>query len=264
MLRNLFLKSLRDHRASILGYGLGMALFGLLILFVFPTIEGMEGVSDLFDQYPPAFKSLFGMEGDNFLTLEGFLAIEMFSLGPLVVALFAVNAAASMVAGEEERGTLDLLLANPLPRWRLVLEKYGAGAAALLAVCLLTAAGLIIGVLAVGQEASYGGLVATSLYLFPLALFFGTLTLLLSAFLRRRVAVGVGLGLTIATYLWDGLAPLKASLEPYGKISPFYLYEPSTTLAGTIPWGDIGILLGLSAVLLLASLWAFRRKDLGV
>jgi ABC-2 type transport system permease protein len=264
MLRNLFLKTLRDHRASILGYGLGMALFGLMILFVFPTVEGMEGIGDTFDSFPPAFKSLFGMEGGNFLTLEGFLAIELFSLGPLVVAVYAVNAAANMIAGEEERGTLDLLLANPMPRWRLVLEKYGAVAAGLLAVCLLTAAGLVIGVLAVGQEISYVGLVATSLSLLPLTLFFGTLTLLATAFLRRRAAVGVGLGLTVALFLWNGLAPLKASLAPYRKISPFYLYEPSVTLGGRIPWGDMGILLGLSAVLLGVSLWAFRRKDLGV
>jgi ABC-2 type transport system permease protein len=264
MLRNLFLKTLRDHRAAILGYGLGMAIYGLLVLLLFPTMQSMEGFAELLDQYPPALKSLFGIEGANFLKIEGFLGTYTFNFAPLILAVFAVNAAGGMVAGEEEGGTLDLLLANPVPRWRLVLEKYGAGVAALLIACLLMAAGQVVGVLAIGQEISYGGLVAASIYVLPLVLFFGTLTLLASAFMRRRAAVGLGLGLTIATYLWNGLAPMNASLAPYRKISPFYLYKPAEVLAGRIAWGDVGILLGLSAVLLVASLWAFRRKDLAV
>lgn len=264
MLRNLFLKALRDHRAAILGYGLGMGLYGFLVLLIFPTMQGMEGFAKLLDQYPPALKSIFGMEGADFATLEGFMASYTFNFGPLILAVFSVNAAASAVAGEEEGGTLDLLLANPLPRWRLVVEKYGADVVALLAICLLMAAGLVIGVASVGADISSSALAATSLYVLPLTLFFGTVTLLASAFLRRRAAVGVGLGLAIATYLWNGLAQLNSSLQPYRKLSPFFLYNPSEVLGGRVAWGDVGILLGLSALLLVVSLWAFRRKDLGV
>jgi hypothetical protein len=57
----------------------------------------------------------------------GYLGIELFSLmlpGLLIAA--AVGAGARAIAGEEEHATLDLLLANPISRTRVALEKAGA------------------------------------------------------------------------------------------------------------------------------------------
>ena len=45
---------------------------------------------------------------------------------PLLLMIAAIGAGAGAIAGEEERGTLELLLANPLSRRRLVLEKTAA------------------------------------------------------------------------------------------------------------------------------------------
>lgn len=265
MLRNLFLKTLRDHRWAILGYGLGMALYGALMMAMFPYISGIPGFADLMENYPEPLRAFFGEEAfSNFVTLEGFLALEMFSFAPLILAFFTVNAAGQAVAGEEEGGTLDLLLSNPLPRWRLVLEKYGAMAVALAAMCGLTLLTLIIGVVILEEQVPYVRLIEVTLLLLAITLFFGSLTLLLTTFLRRRVAVGIGIGLVFATYLWNGLAPLVEALAPYKKVGPFSLYDAGRVLTEGLDWGGFALLIGYSALFVLASLPLFRRKDLAV
>ena len=74
---------------------------------------------------------------------------------PLLLLVAAIGAGARATAGEEERGTLDLLLANPLSRRRLIAEKVAALAceiSVLGARCLGGA--LLVGVKIVGMEIS--------------------------------------------------------------------------------------------------------------
>ena len=75
------------------------------------------------DSLPPVIKNLIGK--NNFMaTPEGFFNLQPFSiLAPLLFIVFAVAKGSDATAGEEERGTLDLLLANPLPRRRVVAGK---------------------------------------------------------------------------------------------------------------------------------------------
>jgi len=267
-LGRLFIKTLHDQRGAILGYGLGTALYAGAMLAFYPSMRSFTGLSDLMESYPDALKAFFaGQEAwRDFASLNGFLSLEFFSLAPLIFAIFTCNSAAHLVSGEEEKGTLDLLLSNPLPRWRLVLEKYAALLVSLLLICLLAAAGVLVGAAAFAHEdkVSYGGLTAQCLNLLPLALLFGTMTFLATAFVRRRVAMGIGMGLTFAAYLWNGLSPAVKSLRPYQKISPFYLYQPMEVYRSGLDWGGVGLLLGLSLLFLLISLPLFQRKDLGV
>ena len=68
----------------------------------------------------------------DYISAAGYLGSELFSfMVPLLLLIAAVGAGARAIAGEEERGTLDLLLANPVSRRRLVLEKLAALAAEL-------------------------------------------------------------------------------------------------------------------------------------
>jgi len=78
-------------------------------------------------------------------------ATDMLSIGyvhPLIQAIFciwAIGRAASAITGEIDRGTMELLLAQPVPRWRLVMAHLLVDALVIpfLALCLWT--GTIIG-----------------------------------------------------------------------------------------------------------------------
>ena len=80
-----------------------------------------------------------------------FLAVEL--LHPVVVilaSLWAVSRAASAISGEIDRGTMELLLSQPVPRGRLVLAHLIVDALVIPAVCLSIVAGTQLGLWLVG------------------------------------------------------------------------------------------------------------------
>jgi ABC-2 type transport system permease protein len=83
-------------------------------------------------------------------------AMDMLSIGyvhPLMQVIFgiwAIGRAASAVAGELDRGTLELLLAQPLPRWRVIAAHLTVDAIVIPLLCLSLWAGQAIGYRLVG------------------------------------------------------------------------------------------------------------------
>src|SRR5205823_4900180 len=84
-------------------------------------------------------------------------AQDVLSIGyvhPLMQVLFclwAIGRAAGAVAGEIDRGTMELLLAQPLPRWRLIFAHLGVDLILIPALCLSLWAGLWAGTAVVGE-----------------------------------------------------------------------------------------------------------------
>jgi len=120
------------------------------------------------------------------LTVEEWLEMEMFNgIIPLALPFFLIVIGARAVAGREERKMLDLLLSNPVPRWRVVAASLLTLAAALAAVLAITWVLTYIAVPFAGVDLSPARLAAGLLTLAPLCLFFGALALLLSTIVRR-------------------------------------------------------------------------------
>jgi ABC-2 type transport system permease protein len=117
-------------------------------------------------------------------TIDGFLASQVFSfMAPLALAFFPILASARAIAGAEERGTIDVLLGNPMPRWQLVVGSFVATAISLL-----------------GIDLALEKTVEAVLNLWPLCIFFGGVAMLCSAFFHRRVlAIAIPGAVLIAT-----------------------------------------------------------------
>ena len=100
---------------------------------------------------------LFGGPGKVLRTLMGGeriqldSAMDMLSIGyvhPLMQTIFciwAIGRAAGSVAGELDRGTLELLMAQPLPRYRLILAHLCVDAATIPILCLSLWVGTALG-----------------------------------------------------------------------------------------------------------------------
>ncbi len=99
----------------------------------------------------------------NFQEPKDFLAVGL--LHPIVVILtsvWAIGRAAGAVAGELDRGTMELLLSQPVPRNRLVLAHLIVDALAIPLLCLSFYAGTQAGLVAVGRfEIDYATVRAT-------------------------------------------------------------------------------------------------------
>ena len=154
MLRSLIRKTVRDHRRSTLGWGLGMAALTLMQLAVYPSVHSQGAkMRDLINSYPSAFKAMFGMEGVDFTSGPGYLSTETFSLlAPLMLIGLGIALGTGAIATEEERGTLDLLMASPVSRGRVLAAK----ALGLLAALVATATVLYLTVLIAANALDMG------------------------------------------------------------------------------------------------------------
>lgn len=96
-------------------------------------------------------QSVLGGADVRFDRPTDFLAVELMHPVVLVLAcVWAVGRAAGAVAGELDRGTMELLMSQPVPRNRLILAHLVVDAVTIPAVCLSIVAGTQSGLAAVG------------------------------------------------------------------------------------------------------------------
>jgi ABC-2 type transport system permease protein len=72
----------------------------------------------MIQSYPKGMLPAFGITSMS--TPEGFLAGQVFNLAPMALVFSPSWPCAGAIASSEERGTIDVVLGNPIPRWQLV------------------------------------------------------------------------------------------------------------------------------------------------
>ncbi len=259
----LMTKSLRDNRGSTIGWGIALVASVLLQLAVYPAVRDAAGEFEkLLDSYPESFKALFNVR-QSLASGVGYLQGEVFGvLAPLVLLGIAIGQASRATAGEEKAHTLDLLLANPISRPRLLLDK---AAAVLVSVTLVTVGFgvvLLVGNGVAGLGVPWPDLVLAVVASAVVALPFGALALLVGVLTGRPgLAVAVPVGLGLLTYLLNALSALSEGIHPWRVLSPFHHAAVNDALTGSPNWLGLAGLLVLTAVLVAGAALAFERRD---
>jgi ABC-2 type transport system permease protein len=263
VLHDMTLKTLYDQRRALLAWCVSLALLVGMYVAVWPSIHEQPSMTQFLDSMPEAFRALFAMAGADMSTPVGYVQIELLSfLGPMILLIYAIAAGSSAVAGEEERHTLDMLLANPVSRTRVVLEKLAAMVIGVVLLTAVTAAALLIEGPLGDLRLPVGNVLAAMVHLALLAMVFGTLALALSASTGRaglsRAIPGV---IAIAAYVVNGLGPLVSWLQPLQKFSPFYQYAGHDPLRHGL--SGLGVLVALATVagLVALAVAGFRRRE---
>jgi len=264
MLQSIATKTLRDGRRSLLWWILGLGGLSLITVLIYPLIRDMPGLDELMKTLPDALLRLIG--DNELLSPEGYLNGNLYGLMvPILFLFFGVVAGAGAVAGEEENRTLDLLLANPVTRTRLVLEK----TLAMVVGLVILAGGLWL--------ATYVGAVVADMGIDPLHLaainvsaalfgfFMGAIGLAVGAATGSRgLAIGLGGAIGVASYLVNSLAPLVDALEPLQKLSPFYYYFGADPLRNGLDPVHVAVLTVGGLLFVVIAVLGFRRRDVGV
>ena len=263
MLRTVLTKSLRDQRRSYVWWLVGFVGTVLMYAAIWPTIEGSAGaLEEYIDNLPEAFKEMLGSAG--FGTPEGYLQSELFSfLAPILLLVYAIGAGARAIAGEEEGGSLDVLLSTPVRRRRVLLDKFEA--------IVLGSFGLVfamwLSVLVFGaiwdMRPDPANFTAACLHLYLLALSFGAIALAVgSATGSKGLGIGVPSGFALVAFLVNLFSATASWLEPVRPLSPFYYYGGSEPLVNGVDIAHILVLVAIAAVAVLVALWRFERRDL--
>jgi len=259
-----FWYSLGRSRGQILGWGLALAILGGYMVGFYDTLAAQqETLEQLLASYPPELMAFFGDMTEMF-TPQGYLNVEFFSYMPLILGIYAVLAGSGLLAGDEESGSLDLVLAHPLSRTALFLGRLAAFATTTFLILLVSWAGFAVVVPGTNMDLTPMELLAPFLSLFVFLMLIGMVALFLSMALpSRRFAAMTGGMLLVAGFFLTSLARIDENLETAAKYSPFNYYQGGEAIGG-LEWSWIGGLLGFAALFALLAWWRFERRDIRV
>ncbi len=260
---DVLLRTVRDAGRGLVFWTAGIVLLVVVTVSIYPSIEGNADLTDAVENYPKELTAFFGGELD-FASGAGYLNGELYSLMvPLLLLVYGIGAGARAIAGEEEAGTLELLLAHPLRRRRVLLEKLGA------AVVLLAGLGAVVFLVVTVSSAVFGldvgtaDVAAATLGAVLLAAAFAALALLVGAATgSRALAIGVAASLVIASYLLYGLGNLVDATRAGQALTPWDWYAGGDQLRNGLDWRGTVLLLASVVVLAGAAIPLFERRDL--
>jgi ABC-2 type transport system permease protein len=236
-------------------------MFGVMGVLIGPIYNAIgEAVISLGEGFPEAMLALFG--GGDLSTPEGYYQLESFGLmAPVAVMVVTITIGARALAGEEENRTMSLLLANPIPRSRVVVEKTLTMVLYALTVGFATFAGVTVGSWIGGLGMDVGNIAATSVLAVLIGLVFGALAMLLSAATGVvRFAIFVPVGAALIFHVMNAIGELNDAA--WADWSPFHYYLGSDPLTNGMPWGHGALLAALVVLLLALAVPAFQRRDL--
>jgi ABC-2 type transport system permease protein len=261
--RALFVHTWRANRVRVAIVALALTIWGTFM----PVIYDSFGASfkDIFDSgiLPPKF-SQFG--GGDIFSLTGAVAIGF--IHPLAVGMiliFAVGFTSAAIAGERQRGTLEVLLSRPISRRGAYATLAVAGALFVGVAVAGLIAGSLIGAALVGRtsELGVGGLPLLWLNGALLYWAIGAIGLLASASSDRLTpALGVSLAVVFTSYFFDVLGSLWPDAKGLQTYSLFHYFDPKAILTGFPDATDLAVLAAVTVLAVAAALVVFPRRDL--
>jgi polyether ionophore transport system permease protein len=263
LLRSIYLKTLRDYRVAIAGWGIGMGLTIVSpmasVAALIKTPEARAQLASLAQQFKWAADPVAAGTVGGYATFKIGIFIMLMAVWPLL-------AASRTLRGEESTGVLDMLLSLPRTRLSVAVQKVAAIWTALLLM------GAIVGLLAYVGGTKFKGefdLVDGLLFGLNLALIcavFGAISLFVSQFTQERTtAAGITGALLIVFIAIDMVHRVIPNTDWFSHLSPIYYYNLSKPLVPSfgISVGGMLLMLALTLVLTVAAIALFVRRDVG-
>lgn len=261
----LFLQEMRFRRNGIISWGLGLCFFPVVYVGLFPSfadqLASFQEVLDL-----PLYQAL----GISMATFEGYVASTVTNLVPVILAIYAVSTGTGTLAGEEDDGRLETIVALPIPRWQIVAVKAIALALGLALILAITSAGAGLTLAAISSQVDTTvtplGMFWSLMAAWPLVLAFAMISLFLGAFCpSRRMASALATVTIVVSFLGNNLTGMITSLERIKGLFLFNYFEASAEalINGQQPANLLALLLVALAAFALAVLF-FQRRDITV
>ncbi len=252
---------LRLRRRSLLGYALGVGLYAVLIVVLYPSFRGDASLDQL-AQGNPTMAALFGLSG-TLTSPAGWLNANLYANAvPLFALLVTVGYGAAAVAGQNEDERLGLVAALPLSRTSLLLQKVLALAVVSMPVATVTLAAAIIG-RHYDIRLGLSGLIGVTIGVMLMSFDFGMLALALGCLTGSRgIALGATSAVAATAYLASSLAGAVDWMHGLRHLSPMYWAVGQNQVEDGLATHSLTALLVTGVTLSGLALWAFHRLDL--
>ena len=259
---NLIIHEIRSRWRAIVGWGISLILFGAVYISIFPGLfEQLKSLKDL---------SIYRIVGMQLGSIEGYMASVVLVYIPILLGIYCIIASTSTLSGEEDNGTLELIVAMPLNRWQILTAKAIALSVVALFIMIIASIGnaLILAAIIISNPINVTpfGLFTALMSSLPLVLGFIMIGLFLGAILpNRRLSATVMTIYFVASFFVENIAGMVKSLEPIKYFSLFNYYNTTETIfTEGAQLSDILILLGIAAVFFILALICFNRRNITV
>jgi ABC-2 type transport system permease protein len=211
-------------------------------------------------------EQLTNFGGGDVFSLSGAIAVGyIHPIAIILVSIFAIGFATSSVAGERQRGTLEVLLARPLSRRQVYATLLAAVLVFIGLVLAAASLGTILGATIVGVSGELAVERLPLLWLNGMLLWGSIAAIALAAstaFDRLTPALGLTVAIVIVSYflyVLGSLWPDAKGLEPY---SIFNYLASRDILNGTVNVPGLALLGAVGVVAIAVALVVFPRRDL--
>lgn len=259
MLKTIFTKTLYERRWLVFWWSLVTLLLIIAIVALFPLFK--DSISSL-DNVPESLQSLVGNTAD-YNTLAGWLSFQVFDQMVLIGIILGIILGGSILAGDEKEGTLQSLLALPVRRSKVYLQKFAAVTVIMAAVTLSLLLGVLAGLLVIGESAGISPILTSSFMAFLLGLFFAALTYAIGAVTGQRGLAGTLVGLfAFASYMISALAPGISALKYVDYLSPFHYFNKPSSFEVGFQAQDAFVLTLAIVLALVVGFTVFIQRDI--
>jgi ABC-2 type transport system permease protein len=252
---------LTNRRRSLVGYCLGMAVYALVVVAMYPAFKTSASLDQLIANDPTA-AALFGVTG-RISTTGGWLNGNIYAnFLPLIMLLLTIGYGAACLAGQDEDGTLRPLAVLPVRRTAIVVQK-AAAMAAQAALLSVTVAVLVIIGRSFQLDVTIAHVASVSVAVLLMGLDFGLAAMAAGALTGSRgTAIAVGTTLAGASYLIGSLAPVVSWIRPARYATLFYWSVGNGQINQGASPADYTVLVITGLCALAVAALAFRRLDI--
>lgn len=252
---------LRERRRATLFWVLGILALVAITIGSYPAVRANPELGAFTEDLPEFLRTLLG---ENLATPAGFLGSQLYlSMLPVLFLVLTIGRAAATLAGEEQDGTLELTLAHPITRTRLLLEKFAGVTIVVLIVFAATWLATWIGAVAIDMGISAPAVGSATFSTMLLALAIGSVTYAVGAATGRKgLAMGVGAGLASVSWILYGIAPL-VDVPGLDQLTLWEHAVGGDPLVNGFDGHGSLVLLAITAIALTVAVVTFQRRDLG-
>lgn len=260
---NTFRYNFLAFRGQFLGWGLGLALYGLFIVAMYNVMgTQQERMQQMIASYPPEFLAFFGATPGSLFTPLSFLRMYAFSMLPIIFGIFGVIAGSGLIASDEEHGRLDLIISYPVGRTAFFFGRFLALLAAAVSIVIMGWLGFCV--LLGNSDLGFTWLQMAVPFL-PLLIqimVYACLALLLSMLLpTRALAAMISGAVMLISYFLTSFSFVDDRLQTAARILPYHYYQVVMSLQELkLSW--LLALVGISFAMVILAWVCFSRRDI--
>ncbi len=266
-MKPVILWELKQRKTSLFWWTVSTVGIIAMLLLIYPSIHNQaDQLNKVLNQLPATIKDLkTGGSEVNITSPVGYLHSQLYYITlPLILIIMSVGLGSSLLARDEQNHTLELLLARPISRGKLLAAKAISGLVQVIFVGVVSAMATILLARVVDLQISTTYLLMASLYATLFSISFGAIAFSLTAFSNatRRTSTAIAVAIAFGGYLLASLSGLSHYIETPAKLLPYHYYTPTQTLEGHPSLGLNVYLVGVTVLACFVSWLGFRHRDI--